>query len=233
MRNFKLSISTFCILAAIGLLTFLFYPMKKTVSVSDFSWMRSIVVEEMRTVQESDWSVPAGGKVYKEKTELKTYVSVIDHYETVTEVKTRQVISHYNTEYDYVDNGNGTFTKNERKVPVYKTETYTETSQEPVYKQQPVYATKYYYTIDKWFDVEEYKSEGTGKEPYWNDNYTLKSNERDWQRSERYMVHYDDNTQEAVTYEKWVESEIGDRILITHNRLGIIYKQEEITKGEE
>ena len=78
------------------------------------------------------------------------------------------MIDHYNTEYSYSDNGNGTFTEHTKQVPVYKTEYYEETHQEPVYRQDPVYATKYYYDIDKWFDSgRDYPSSGTDQNPYW------------------------------------------------------------------
>lgn len=44
----------------------LFYPHKETVTVTGFEWARNISIEDLRTVQESDWSVPSGGRVYKE-----------------------------------------------------------------------------------------------------------------------------------------------------------------------
>ena len=41
---------------------------------------------------------------------------------------------------------------------------------EPVYRQDPVYATKYYYDIDKWVDTgNDYPSSGKDHKPYWNE----------------------------------------------------------------
>lgn len=206
----------------------LFYPHKETVTVTGFEWARNISIEDLRTVQESDWSVPSGGRVYKEQTELKGYVSVIDHYKTVTETKSRQVIDHYDTEYSYSDNGNGTFTEHTRQVPVYKTEYYEETHQEPVYRQDPVYATKYYYDIDKWFDSgRDYPSSGTDKNPYWNTDYTLAEKERDTDRTEKYTVFYDNGKSDNLKLDDWLNRNVGDQYKRTYCLL-FTYKTEEL-----
>lgn len=206
----------------------LFYPHKETVTVTGFEWARNISIEDLRTVQESDWSVPSGGRVYKEQTELKTYVSVIDHYETKTETKSRQVIDHYDTEYSYSDNGNGTFTEHTKQVPVYKTEYYEETHQEPVYRQDPVYATKYYYDIDKWFDSgRDYPSNGTDQNPYWNTDYTLAEKERDTDRTEKYTVFYDNGKSDDLKLDDWLNRNVGDQYKRTYCLL-FIYKTEEL-----
>ena len=206
----------------------LFYPHKETVTVTGFEWARNISIEDLRTVQESDWSVPSGGRVYKEQTELKGYVSVIDHYKTVTETKSRQVIDHYDTEYSYSDNGNGTFTEHTRQVPVYKTEYYEETHQEPVYRQDPLYATKYYYDIDKWFDSgRDYPSSGTDKNPYWNTDYTLAEKERDTDRTEKYTVFYDNGKSDDLKLDDWLNRNVGDQYKRTYCLL-FTYKTEEL-----
>ena len=206
----------------------LFYPHKETVTVTGFEWARNISIEDLRTVQESGWSVPSGGRVYKEQTELKTYVAVIDHYETKTETKSRQVIDHYDTAYSYSDNGNGTFTEHTKQVPVYKTEYYEETHQEPVYRQDPVYATKYYYDIDKWFDSgRDYPSSGTDQNPYWNTDYTLAEKERDTDRTEKYTVFYDNGKSDDLKLDDWLNRNVGDQYKRTYCLL-FIYKTEEL-----
>jgi len=232
---------------------FLLWPIKETRYVTGFSWNRTVTIEEERTVKEDGWSVPSGGRVYDEKTEIRSYRDVIDHYETVTEQKSRRVLSHYETvteqksrrvisHYDtsYRDNGNGTFTEQRNPVyttefyteshqePVYKTEYYTETHQEPVYRDEPVYDTRYYYEIEKWFDVEDYPSAGQDKAPYWNTSYVLSDKERDSKREENYFVYYDDNSKTKVSYGEWNQIELGDGYELTKNRLGITYKQKEI-----
>ena len=65
------------------------------------------------------------------------YETVIDHYETVEVQRSRQVIDHYETYYTYSDNGDGIFREEAHERPVYTTEYYTETVEQPVYKQVP------------------------------------------------------------------------------------------------
>ncbi len=207
-----------------ALLAFLFWPVKEEIRVSGFSWARNITVEEEKTFDESGWSVPTDGRVYDERVELKEYVTVLDHYETVYETRTRQVISHYDTQTSYVDNGNGTFTAKTTQVPVYKTEYYQEPVQKPVYRQQPVYDTRYYYEIDHWVNKEDYPSSGNDQDPYWNEDYTLEEKERDTKRAEEYFVHFDDGTEDELQYSEWIETSIGDGYLLTRNRLGMTYK---------
>ena len=205
------------------LITFLLWPVKEVATVTGFSWARSITVEEERTVRESDWDVPNGGRVYEEKQEFYGYTPVLDHYETVTETKSREVFDHNDVTYTYEDNGNGTFTEISHETPVYRTEYYTETHDEPVYRQEPVYATKYYYEIDRWFDTEKYKSSGNDKKPYWNTSYSLASNERDTKRWEEYSILYDDEQSFNVDYNTWMETDLEDKMVVTKCRLGITY----------
>lgn len=221
------TIAVSIIAAILGIIIFLFYPMKETITITDFSWDRTITIEEMRTEKDSGWSVPSGGRVYDESWEFKEYKQVLDHYETVEVTKSREVISHYETDYSYVDNGDGTFTEVASERPVYTTEYYTETEQQPVYREDPVYATKYYYEIDRWYDNRDYESAGEGQEPYWNTDYTLSSNERDSKREENYYVHYDNNKKEEFSYYEWSTMSVGDGFSITKNRLGMEYSRSE------
>ena len=95
---------------AVVLLVMLFTPKVMDVEVQDFSWNRGINVEELVTVEESDWSLPAGARLKYEQPEIKGYTQVLDHYETKTRTYTEQVLDHYE-EYvsGYRDLGNGHF----------------------------------------------------------------------------------------------------------------------------
>lgn len=217
------------IMAVIFLIGFLFYPIEEIKTVVKYSWERSVVIEEERTVKESDWSIPSGGRVYNRRSEIHHYEDVIDHYETVNETKTRQVFDHYETTYTYSDNGNGTFTEHQQQKPVYRTETYVETKQKPVYKSQPVYKTKYYYEIERWFDAETYESSGFDKKPYYRTDYILKENERDTEKHSSYYVYFDDDDSTTMKYSEWKNVDIGDCMTVTTCRLGIVY---DVTKLE-
>ena len=111
----------------------------------------------------------------------------------VTETKTRSVIDHYEEKSSYVDLGNGYFEEQTESVPVYTEETYTEDVEKPVYRKEPVYATKYYYEIDKWTVVDTAKSSGNDQNPSWPEP-KLKDGQRTGAEEEHYFV--------TATYEK-------------------------------
>ena len=183
-------------------------------------------MEEERTVSESGWNVPTGGRITDKKWEFQRYVQVIDHYKTVYETKTRQVLDHYDTSTSYRDNGNGTFSESKHQTPVYRTETYQESHQEPVYRQEPVYAWKYYYDIERWFDVKDYQTFGNNQSAYWSDAYVLKEKQRDSERKEQYWTLYDDSSKTKMKYEQWKKLKKGDKITQTRCLFGIVYSQE-------
>ncbi len=205
---------------------FLLWPMKETVTVTGFEWNRKITIEECNTYEESDWSLPAGARQLDAKEEFYGYEDVIDHYETKTREVAEQVITGYDNEVSYQDNGNGTFTEIVNQVPIYGTEYHTETYEEPVYRQEEVYKTKYYYEIDRWEAINTFSSSGHDQDAYWNDSYSLASNERDSNRTEQYLVLYT-NGKKAYEVEKdyaeWINLSVGDEFTVTKNRLGITY----------
>lgn len=171
-----------------------FAPTVKNVTIDDFDWERTIDIEEIVTHNESDWSLPDGARLQHTKNEIKTYKDdVLDHYETVTETKTRSVIDHYEEYSSYKDLGNGYFEEQTESVPVYTTETYTEDVQKPVYRKEPVYATKYYYEIDQWAVVDTVKNSGHDQNPSWPEP-KLKDSQRTGDENEHYFV--------TATYQK-------------------------------
>jgi len=220
------------ILAAVLLLLLIcLFPYKQVWTVTGFKWEREIIVEQMRVVQEKDWSVPSGGRVYKEASEIQSYAQQISHYEEVTVTKSREVIDHYETEYEYVDNGNGTFTENAYEVPVYRTEYYEEVEQKPVYISVPIYATMYYYEIDRWFDEKQYLTSGTDKNAYWDESYTLSKDQRDEKRREAYFVIYDKGDPMEISFEEWNSCQPGDSYIVTTCLLGVVYNEKMAGSG--
>ncbi len=61
---------------------------------------------------------------------------IIDHYEKREVQRARRVIDHVETYYTYEDDGSGFLKEVPHERPVYRTEYYTETVLEPVYKPQ-------------------------------------------------------------------------------------------------
>lgn len=172
----------------IGGLTWLLIPKTQQVTVTELSWERSIAVEELKTFNESDWSLPAEARLTRSATEFSHYDKVLDHYETVSEQVQKQRISGYETVVTgHRDLGNGLFEEITEQRAVYETYWETETKQQPVYRDEPVYRTKYYYEIDRWTHTRNVVTSGKNKDVYWGD-VELADKERLGKRSEWYKA---------------------------------------------
>ena len=181
------------LVALIGLIAFLSWPRYRTVKPVAFHWERTIQVEDFRTVQESGWAVPSGGRVTSQRVEVHHFNQVLDHYET----RTRQVSEQVQTGTEtYVsgqrDMGNGYFEDIESTRPIYETRTRTETYQEPIYRSVPVMATKYGYDIERWLKNRDERAAGDDQKPRWPD-VKLKPKERNGPRQARYTVGFQDD----------------------------------------
>ena len=204
------------IIAVIAGMVALFTPKTVTGTIEGMSWSRSVEIEEYKTVRESDWSIPPGGREVSRSEELHHYDQVLSHYETKTRTYTEQVLDHYE-EYvsGYRDLGNGHFEEITSQRPVYRTETKTETYQEPVYKQVPVYQTKYTYDIEKWVHKSYEKTSGNDKTPYWSD-YECQTKERIGTKSETYTVSVKDSDGKVkdytLSFEQWNSLNVGQEV---------------------
>lgn len=198
----------------IGLLVWIFMPRHAGAEITAKSWMRSIGIEEIKTVEENGWAVPDGGNVIRTQNEIHHYNSVLDHHESVPVEKSRKVVDYYETEYK--DNGDGTM--EEVEVPVYKKEYYTEYEDKPVYVEVPQYQTKYYYEIDRWFPARTVDTSGGSDEPQWGE-VTLADTEREAGREEEYDVQITTEKKKEYTAklseEDWNSLKEGDSVEIT------------------
>lgn len=194
-------------------------PTVKNVTIDDFDWERTINIEEIVTYNESGWTLPSGARQQYTRRETKTYKQVLDHYKTVQETKTRQVLDHYETKNSYKNLGNGYFEQKTDRVPVYKTETYPENVQKPVYRQEPVYATKYYYEIDRWTVVDTAKSSGNDQNPSWPEP-KLKDGQRTGDKNEHYFV--------TATYQKKKDKTETEKYEMAFSEWNELKKGEEI-----
>ena len=193
--------------------------------VTALNWVRNINVEENRMFSESGWELPAGAEQTDARNEIHHYDSVLDHYEYVDVQRSRQVVDHYETYYTYSDNGNGTFSEVAHERPVYTTEYYTETVQQPVYVQVPRYQTKYYYNIWRWTPSRDVTASGDDHNAAWPE-VTLGENEREGQKAEKYTftAEHQKENKAAETYRlaesDWLNLNVGDPIYITEKRSG-------------
>ncbi len=213
----KRKVLRYVLLALLAVILIAFWPRTYSATVSTAEWAREIDIEAYRTVQESDWSVPSGGRVYDQKTEFSHYVQVLDHYETRTRRVSEQVYDGEDHHTSYSDNGDGTFTEKSYSTPRYRTEWRTETYEAPVYRDKPIYATKYYYEIEKWVVDRTAAAKEADSTPYWPD-YTLAKNERAGATREVYTLklHTDKKDYQcSLPLSMWEKYSKGDSIKIT------------------
>lgn len=132
----------------IVLCTFLFFssfvPHEKNITVTGINWNREIRIDKEKTVEESDWSLPANARLIRTNTELHHYDKELDHYETKTRTEYKDVLVGYDTVVTgYRDLGNGYSEEITEERPIYKSEPYQVEYEEAVYKDVPIYATNY------------------------------------------------------------------------------------------
>ena len=199
--------------AALALLVFLIMPKTKGLHVDAKSWERSVKVERYQEVQDSSWDLPDGAWNVTSREEVYTYNHILDHYETRTREVSEQVLDGYDTEVEYRDLGNGYYEEIEHQVPRYRTEYHTETYEEPVYVDVPVFAKKYYYSIMKWLYDRDEVTSGTDTEPYYAE-LTLSDTERESGRSEQYWILSGDKRY-RISYDLWQQIKTGSDIKAT------------------
>ena len=194
------------LVAVVGALVWWNGPVEVTATVAAKDWSRAIEVQEYRTVQEEDWSVPQGGRQKRSYRAIRDYRQVLDHYET----KTRQVSERVQTgTRTYTcgqrDMGNGYFEDVTCTEPEYTTSYREETYQDPVYRREPIYDTKYAYEIEKWLPDDTAWARGdAAKEPTWP-AVRIGRNEREGARIQRYVLRFTDD--EGKTYEREVTAD--------------------------
>lgn len=199
------------IIALITMLVIIFIPHNETIIIKETHWDRSIEVESYEWVDESGWTLPSGGKLQRTSWEIHHYDHVLDHYETVSVPHQETYVSGYRTVTR--DLGNGYFDVSEE--PVYSTRTVYTTEQKAVYRDDPVYATKYYYKIQRWVYNRTYRSSGN-TDPYWPEVKLASSNEREGSKSQHYTVTAENKKSKTKTYstpyEIWTDLRVGQTI---------------------
>ena len=230
-------------LASIALVLLLICALKthdEEMTVSSFSWSRSIKIEKLVTYDESDWTLPVDARLKYTREELKEYQDVFDHYETKTrQVQKERLIGYEQEVSGYRDLGNGMFEEVTKQVAIYETYYEDETYQEPVYRKEPVYAKKYYYEIDRWTYSRSVNTDGVDN-PYWGE-YTLGPKERVSEKYEDYTVYLLNEKSEIqscdVSYSMWEILNTGDKVIAKVNIFGHILSIEfpdgEIQEMEE
>ena len=166
-------------------------------TVDALEWERQVEIEEFRTLTQEDWTYPGDARVQRSFQAVHHYDRVLDHYEDRTRQvpETKQTGTRpesYACGSTTVNNGNGTFSSRTtyctRSVPVYTTTYRTEHYKEPIYKQVPVYKTKYVFEIDRWVTDRFIRASAEAK-PFWPQPVGLTGKQRVGnERKESYEV---------------------------------------------
>lgn len=162
-------------------------------------WDRTVQVEEYRTVAESDWSVPAGGTQTRSYRAIRDYRQVLDHYETrQKQVSERVQVGTETYTCGTVSKGNGYFEDRTCTRPEYETRYHTESYQEPIYRREPVWDTKYDYRIKRWLPDTLLRAHGDTTSPAWP-VATVDATHREGQKKETYVLVLRDDKGKSYT----------------------------------
>lgn len=197
--------------AAIFLLINAMTPRSADAKVTAKAWQREIAIQTYQWVDDSGWSLPQGAELKETSREIRDYERVLDHYETRSRQVPEQYVSGYSTEYR--DMGNGYFET--YQVPQYSTRYRTEYYDEAVYRNEPIYDTRYYYQIQRWVPSRTVTASGEADTPYWPETALTADTERESDRSERYAIQCqsDKNTYTTeLPLSQWQSFNIGDRV---------------------
>ncbi|MBU0654725.1 MAG: hypothetical protein KJ914_06270 [Gammaproteobacteria bacterium] len=194
-------------------------PSHIPVTVSEFAWERSVVVEEYKTLRKTGWDVPQGGRALGQKRAFHHYDSVLDHYEQ----RTQQVCDNVQTGSSTYncgsrDLGNGYFQDQTCTRPEYQQVCHNETYQQPVYRQEPRYATEYTFEIEQWVAISQPTIARQDHTPLWP-KIKLGDKQRTARPKERYSVTLTDKDDKAYAYapdfKLWQNLKIGQRFTAT------------------
>lgn len=156
-------------LVVIGILVAIFWRRETSAYVSGHSWDREISIEEYAPRSESAWcdSMPAGAYSITRRQEQRS---------------SRQVPDGEECSVRRVDNGDGTFSEREECRTIYR--------------EEPIYDDRCYFTIDRWGYARSVKAEGDSlnDEPAWPRTNIRQAGtcigcERESGRTEHYYVH--------------------------------------------
>lgn len=196
-----------------------------SLEITGFRWSRAIPVQAIRTVQEEGWDLPAKAFHDHPVRKIRSYVSVVDHYQTRTRQVSERVMSgmeSYNC--GTVSQGNGYFTTRTCTRPTYTTRYRTESYQDPVYRQDPVWGTWHRYDIDRWVTIRTKRAAGATQDAAWPE-ISLAKGERVGARSAAYQVTLvDTGTGEkklrALPFAAWSKLRRGDDLSVDYNLFG-------------
>ena len=178
------------------ILIFVFWKKSAVVTVSGHSWTRSVAIEQLQAVQDSEWcdALPTAAYSVTRRREVRDTRRVEDGEEC-------RVVQQ--------DQGDGTFKEVEECTPTYR--------------EEEVYDQMCYFTIDRWQEVRAEEAAGTSlaETPRWPEVRLQQTGgrlgaEREGARSERYIVVF--RTEDGEVHDcsfseaKWRSFSVGQTI---------------------
>lgn len=208
-----------------ALLVSLFKTTEVSVPVASTSWSRTVFVDEYRTLLREGWDAPADAHILRSERKVRSHSQVLSHYETVQETRTRSVFD--GTE-SYAcgtrDLGNGYFEDRTCERTKYRTETYQENVEKPVYVPVPNYDDWEVYEVDRWVEARHVQTTGTDTSPEWAVP-VLSANERKGRETATYSVTFlleDKTFTEPVKETEWSRIRKSGSIVVKQNFWGAI-----------
>lgn len=171
----------------------------QTITIDNLSWCATADIQEWKTdVEESGWELPEGAKLVEEKQEVKSYKII--GYETKYKTETyEELVGYYRPTWR----------------PRYETRTRTVSYQVPI--EEPICATKYYYTIDKWVHLKYVLLKEGYDANYELPDYECLENQQIAEVSYKYFVHFTfDGEDVAYVVDKdfWESLSVGHQIKV-------------------
>lgn len=177
-----------------------------TTKIDSLEWTATAEIQEWKTCDESGWETSENAVIYKEQEEIKSYKIV--GYETKYRIETYQeLVGYYRPTWK----------------PRYETKTRTVSYQEPI--KEPVYATKYYYTIDRWVHLKYVRLTSGFDKNYYYPEYNCSENERVANVEYKYLVNFNFDGRDVayvVDKEQWESLQVGQEISVEKNQYGVI-----------
>lgn len=178
-----------------------------TTTIVDLEWEAVAEIQEWKTCEESGWEIPESATVYKEQKEIKSY--------KIVGYKTKYRTEEYQEKIGYY-------------LPTWRPKYETRTRQVPYQEsiKEPVYATKYYYTIDKWVHSKNVIIDSGNDTNYEYQEYACKDNEKVNSIKYDYWVKFDldgRNISYTVSKEVWETLKVGQEVPVFKNEFGAVH----------
>jgi hypothetical protein len=218
----------FFILIFIIILTGLLWPKKMKVEVVKHSWERTVEIENNRLVTEEGWNIPSGGILKYSFRSIHHYDKVFDHYETRTR-NVRKKTGSESYKCGTRSKGNGYFEDKYCTRSTY--ENVSESYDASVYRDVPVYRTKYRYTIYKWMKDHTINAKGNDKNVKWPSENFADNNWREGKKTEKYVLFVKDKKgndyNQELKFAFWNKLFDGQSVDAKGNSFGNFYGVEE------